>query len=155
MEWTMTLERFGSSIGIDHLVPDVDNSCSLLFDSQYEVTFTHDEEDHSLLMYCEIGSASELGKEACLSLLKASLLGAETGGAAFSIHEKLDTVVLWKRYDDTLTDTAMKEAVDGFLAQVMVWKERLAGLAKEHGSEETPAESSVDMNTMNNFGMFV
>ena len=152
MEWTMTLERFGSSIGIDHLVPDVDSSCSLLFDSQYEVTFIHDDEDHSLLMYCEIGSASELGKEACLMLLKASLLGAETGGAAFAIHDKLEKVVLWKRYDDTMTDDDLKEAVNGFLAQVTVWKKKLTELADGIETSEAPADSA---STMNNFGMFV
>lgn len=152
MEWTTTLERFGSSIGIDHLAPDVNSSCSLLFDSQYEVTFTHDKEDHALLMYCEIGSASELGKEACLSLLKASLLGAETGGAALSIHDRLDEVVLWKRYDDTITDVDLKEAVNGFLAQVTVWKKKLVELAGSCDAEETSTESAA---AMNNFGMFV
>ncbi len=152
MEWTMTLERFGSSIGIDHLVPDVDSSCSLLFDSQHEVTFTHDEEDHSLLMYCEIGSASELGKEACLMLLKASLLGAETGGAAVSIHDRLDEVVLWKRHDDTISDDELKQSVNDFLAQVMAWKKRLTELADDSGTAEAPADSA---STMNNFGMFV
>ncbi len=152
MKWTMTLERFGSSIGIDHLAPDVDSSCSLLFDSQHEITFTHDEEDHSLLMYCEIGSASELGKEACLMLLKASLLGAETGGAAFAIHDKLEKVVLWKRYDDTMTDDDLKEAVNGFLAQVTVWKKKLTELADGIETSEAPADSA---STMNNFGMFV
>lgn len=152
MEWTMTLERFGSSIGIDHLAPDVDSSCSLLFDSQHEVTFTHDEEDHSLLMYCEIGSASGLGKEACLTLLRASLLGAETGGAALAIHDKLEKVVLWKRYDDTITDDELKGAVNSFLAQVMVWKKRLTELADGGEAEEAPVDNS---SAMNNFGMFV
>lgn len=152
MKWTMTLERFGSSIGIDHLAPDVDSSCSLLFDSQHEITFTHDEEDHSLLMYCEIGSASELGKEACLMLLKASLLGAETGGAALAIHDKLEKIVLWKRYDDTITDDELKEAVNGFLAQVTVWKKRLNELENGDGAAEAPVDS---VSTMNNFGMFV
>ncbi len=155
MEWTTTLERFGSSIGIDHLVPDVDSSCSLLFDSQYEVTFIHDDEDHSLLMYCEIGSASGLDKEACLTLLKASLLGAETGGAALSIHDRLDEVVLWKRYDEhTLSDETMSLAVNDFLAQVVSWKKRLVELATPH--EETTASSdSSNTYVMNNFGMFV
>ena len=152
MKWTMTLERFGSSIGIDHLAPDVDSSCSLLFDSQHEITFTHDEEDHSLLMYCEIGSASELGNEACLMLLKASLLGAETGGAAFANQDKLEKVALWKRYDDTMTDDDLKEAVNGFLAQVTVWKKKLTELADGIETSEAPADSA---STMNNFGMFV
>lgn len=152
MEWTMTLERFGSSIGIDNLAPDADSSCSLLFDSQHEVTFTHDEEDHALLMYCEIGSASRLGKEACLMLLKASLLGAETGGAALAIHDKLEKIVLWKRYDDTITDDELKEAVNGFLAQVTVWKKRLNELENGDGAAEAPVDS---VSTMNNFGMFV
>ena len=152
MEWTMTLERFGSSIGIDHLAPDVDGSCSLLFDNQHEITFIHDEEDHAMMMYCEVGSASRLGKEACLMLLKASLLGAETGGAALAIHDKLEEVVLWKRYDDTISDDELKQSVNGFLAQVTVWKKRLNELASGDVAAEAPVDS---VSTMNNFGMFV
>lgn len=153
MEWTTTLESFGDSIGIDHLAPDVDSSCSLLFDGQHEITFTHDAEDHSLLMYCEIGSAAGLTKEACLTLLKASLLGAETGGAALSIHDRLDQVVLWKRFDDNALGTeTMHMAVDDFLAQVTVWKKRLAGLSEAY-EEETPAGNGTD--ALNNVGMFV
>ncbi|WP_418765893.1 type III secretion system chaperone [Mailhella sp.] len=154
MEWTTTLEHFGSSIGIDHLAPDIDSSCSLLFDNKDEIVFTHDREDHSLLMYCEIGDASTLNKEACLTLLKASLLGSETGGAALSVHDKLNQVVLWKRYDDdSLTPETMSLAVNDFLAQVSSWKKRLAELATEYGQETAPAETNMD--TMNNFGLFV
>lgn len=153
MEWTTTLERFGTSLGIDHLAPDVHSSCSLLFDGRYEVTFTHDEDDRSLLMYCELGDASRLSRESCLTLLKASLLGAETGGAALSIHDAVDQVVLWKRFDeDTLNADTMRNAVNDFLAQVTVWKQRL----QELGSVDTEYGSSgTDMDTMNNFGMFV
>ena len=145
MEWTTTLERFGSSIDIDHLAPDVDGSCALLFDSRDEVTFTHDKEDHALFMYCEIGDASGLSKDACLALLEASLLGAETGGAALSIHKALGRVVLWKRFDDN--------AVNAFLAQVSVWKKKLAELCSAPGVEETPSGGS-SLDTMSNFGMF-
>ena len=155
MEWNTALESFGSSLGIDALVPDADGSCSLLFDGENEVTFTHDEEDHSLLLYCEIGSAASLSKDACLALLKSSLLGAETGGAALSVHGALDSVVLWKRFDDNaLTPETMKIAVNGFLAQVAAWKKRLAELCAAPGVEEAPSESS-SLDTMSNFGMFV
>ena len=81
MEWNAALESFGSSLGIDGLAPDADGSCSLLFDGENEITFTHDEEDRALFMYSEIGDAADLSKNACLALLEASLLGAETGGA--------------------------------------------------------------------------
>ena len=154
MEWATTLERFGSSIGIDHLVPDVDNSCSLLFDNEYEVTFTHDEEDHSLLMYCEIGSAAALDKDICLALLKASLLGAETGGAALSVHEPLQEVVIWKRYDDSTLNTAtMRNAVNDFLAQASVWKKRLVELAALQANQRSFPPASLD--TMRHLGLFV
>ena len=85
MEWNTTLESFGSSLGIDGLAPDADGSCSLLFDGENEITFTHDEEDRAIFMYCEIGDAADLSRNACLALLEASLLGAETGGAALSV----------------------------------------------------------------------
>lgn len=155
MEWTTTLERFGASIGIDHLAPDVNGSCSLLFDSRDEVTFTHDEEDHALFMYSEIGDASGLSKDICLALLEASLLGAKTGGAALSVHGTLGRVVLWKRFDESaLTPDTLSLAVNDFLAQVSVWKKKLSELCAAPGTEEAPSEGA-SFETMNNFGMFV
>ena len=155
MEWNTALESFGSSLGIDGLAPDVNGSCSLLFDSRDEVTFTHDGEDHALFMYCEIGDASALSKDACLALLEASLLGAKTGGAALSVHGALGRVVLWKRFDDNaLTPDTLSLAVNDFLAQVSVWKKRLAELCAAPDVEEAPSEGT-SLDTMNNFGMFV
>lgn len=155
MEWTTTLERFGASIGIDHLAPDVDGSCALLFDSRDEVTFTHDKEDHALFMYCEIGDASGLSKDACLALLEASLLGAETGGAALSVHKALGRVVLWKRFDDNaLSPDTLSMAVNAFLAQVQAWKKKLTELCSVSGETEAPSGGS-SLDTMSNFGMFV
>lgn len=155
MEWNRALESFGSSLGIDDLAPDADGSCSLLFDGENEVTFTHDEEDRALFMYAEIGDASALSKEACLALLEASLLGAKTGGAALSVHGALGRVVLWKRFDDcALTPDALSLAVNEFLAQVAVWKKKLAELCAAPGTENEPTEGA-PLDTMNNFGMFV
>ena len=80
-----------------------------------------------MLFYCELGDASALDKEGCLRLLKASLLGAETGGAAFAVHEQLDKILLWKRFDDAFADCpAFEKALNGFLAQASAWKPRLA-----------------------------
>lgn len=155
MEWNTTLESFGSSLGIDGLAPDADGSCSLLFDGENEITFTHDEEDRAIFMYCEIGDAADLSRNACLALLEASLLGAETGGAALSVHGALGRVVLWKRFDDSaLNPDTLGLAVNDFLAQVAVWKKKLAELCSAPDQEETPSEDA-NLDTMSNFGMFV
>ncbi len=155
MEWNAALESFGSSLGIDGLAPDADGSCSLLFDGENEITFTHDREDRAIFMYCEIGDAADLSRNACLELLKASLLGAETGGAALSVHGALGRVVLWKRFDDSaLTPDTLGLAVNDFLAQVSVWKKKLAELCAAPDQEENPSEGT-NLDTMSNFGMFV
>lgn len=155
MEWNAALESFGSSLGIDGLAPDADGSCSLLFDGENEITFTHDREDRAIFMYCEIGDAADLSRNACLALLKASLLGAETGGAALSVHGALGRVVLWKRFDDSaLNPDTLGLAVNDFLAQVSVWKKKLAELCAAPDQEENPSEGT-NLDTMSNFGMFV
>ncbi len=60
-------------------------------------------------------------------LLDASLLGAQTGGAAFAVSRALGKVILWKRHDDAFDDvSALEQAINTFLAAVITWKERLA-----------------------------
>ena len=155
MEWNTALESFGRSLGIDNLVPDADGSCSLLFDGENEVTFTHDKEDHALFMYSEIGDASDLSGKACLALLEDSLLGAKTGGAALSVHGALGRVVLWIRFDESaLTPDILSLVVNDFLAQVQTWKKRLTELCTAPGAAEAPSEGS-SLDAMTNFGLFV
>ncbi len=135
MEWTIMLKRFGEALGIDDLTADEDGGCSLLFDGEHEVFFACDKEDHSVLMYSRIGSAARFNKDDCLMLLKASLLGAQTGGAALSIDEQTDAAVLWKRFDDTISEDVLKVVLEGFLAQVIDWKQKLA----RQGSRQSPS----------------
>lgn len=153
MEWTTVLTRFGAAIGIDDLSADEeDEGCSLLFDDQHEVMFVHDKEDRSVLMYSEVGSASELRAEDCLMLLKASLLGAQTGGAALSVQEAPDTVILWKRYDDTITDDGLKAVLNDFLAQVINWKQKL--LHHEAPREEPADNDEILPDLLHHLGAF-
>ncbi len=62
-----------------------------------------------------------------MKLFKASLLGAETGGAAFGVHFALNKLVLWKRHDDDFEDcAALEKAINVFIAQIIFWKEMLS-----------------------------
>jgi hypothetical protein len=129
MEFSDLFREFGASIGLDELTLDADGSCTLKFDGEHDVTFTLDAEDRSLVIHCEVGEAGSLDKDKCLELMEASLLGAQTGVAALSVHTKLGKIILWKRHDDAHADAAdLTKALNSFLAQVISWKERLSQL---------------------------
>ncbi len=141
MKFIDVLGDFSEKIGLGRLEPDADGSVALLFDDLHEITFTPDADDGSLLMYCEIADADRLDREDLARLLKASLLGAKTGGAAFAIHGALRKIVLWKRHDDSFSGVAdLENRVNAFLAQVIFWKEHLEDRPSEN--EEVPAPSS-------------
>ena len=138
MKFEDVLGDFSEKLGIGRLEPDAGGSVALLFDDLHEITFTPDADDGSLLMYCEIADAARLEKEDLERLLKVSLLGAETGGAAFGIHKPLRKIVLWKRYDNSFSGvTDLENRVNAFLAQVIFWKEHL---------EDRPSENKEALN---------
>ena len=152
MELSALFEEFGASLGTDRLSFDADGQCALLFDGEHEVTFVHDGDDHSLIMHCEVGKLSAQADDICRELARSSLLGAGTGGAAFSIDDRLDAIVLWKRHDEDFDALpTLVRAVNAFLAQAIYWKDRLT----RGDAPEGQAGPSSDVNIMNNFGMFV
>lgn len=152
MKFADLLNDFGRATGLERLALDADGQCALLFDGAHEITFTPDRDDHALIMHCEVGKISEHDTELCRTLLEASLLGSQTGGAAFSVESKLGTIILWKRHDDAFVDVdALTQAVNAFLAQAIHWKQRLA---LPQGGENAGATEPAD-STMPAFGLFV
>ena len=121
------LGDFSEKIGLGRLGLDADGSVGLMFDDMHELFFTPDAEDESLLVYCEMADAQNLEKEELLRLMKASLLGAETGGASFGIHDGLKKIVMWKRFDNSFEGVPdLEKKLNSFLGQVIFWKEHLA-----------------------------
>lgn len=139
MQFTQAISQFGQKIGLGELRLDEQNSCSLLFDESIEVLFTADDEDKSVLLSCSLGKASELAADlaSARALLEESLLGAQTGGAAFSISSDDDSLVLWKRYDDSFIDELdLEKKVNAFLEECIAWKEKAAHLEDDAGSTQ-------------------
>ncbi|MCR5812987.1 MAG: type III secretion system chaperone [Desulfovibrio sp.] len=100
---------------------------TLLFDGLHAVTFQCDADDKSVLFLAEICDLTDVRGDRAEMLLEASLLGAQTGGAAFALSLQLGKVVLWKRHDDCFADeNALEQAINTFLAAVITWKGRLA-----------------------------
>ncbi len=126
MQLSSLLQEFGAKTGLADLTTDASGACSLLFDDAHEMTFTPDLDDNSLLFHAPVGSANYTDANALIELLTASLLGAETGGAALAIDRNGDDVILWKRYNAEFADAgAFEKAINDFLTQVVAWKERL------------------------------
>ena len=118
------LNDLAAKIGIGRLVPEADGGVTLLFDDAHEVSFTPAEEDNAVVFQCELADASRLRPEDFRALLEASL--AETGGAGFAIHRQLDKLLLWKHFSEFNSAAELEKAINDFLAQVILWKERLA-----------------------------
>ena len=111
---------------------------SLLFDNEHEVDFEPDAEDDSVVFHADVGDADRLGDAALRALFEASLLGANTDGAAFSIDSRFGKVVLWKRCHEFSGPAALRRELESFLGQVVHWKARLA----DDFTEAATAESS-------------
>jgi hypothetical protein len=120
------LAEFGRATGLGELALDDAGSCSLLFDGAHEMTFTRAREEDAVFLYGIAGAAEKArDAESCRSLLAASCLGAETGGAAFALYG--NSLILWKRHEVFADYSALEKAVNSFLAQLIHWKEKLAG----------------------------
>ncbi|MDR3323448.1 MAG: type III secretion system chaperone [Zoogloeaceae bacterium] len=125
MRFEDVLAEFGRVSGLGELVLDDSGSCSLLFDGEHELNFVGGREDDAVFLYGIAGGAGTLrDAESCRSLLTASCLGAETGGAAFAQYG--NSLILWKRHDRFVDYSALEKAVNDFLAQLIHWKEKLA-----------------------------
>ena len=150
MELAALLAELGNALGIDDLGLDADGQCALLFDGEHTITFTPDSEDHSLILHSEVGKLSPQDDALCRTLLEASLLGAQTGGAAFAIHPELDAIILWKRHDAQFADmNSLQQALQAFLAQIIHWKQRLAR------QEPAPSSGSTTDAGLPSFGLMV
>ena len=117
------MNELASSVGIGCVTPDEGGCLTLLFDNTHEVTFMPDGDDDSVYFQCELGDASPLGSDGCKTLLEASF--SQTNGAAFSIHPAMQKVVIWKRYGEFASLSVFEKAINDFLGQVVVWKQRM------------------------------
>ena len=127
MHFYEAFDKFRAKCGLD--VPSLmDGDNTILFDDQHAVTFQCDKADKSVILSSEICDAVGLGDNDLQMLLEASLFGAQTGGASFALSRQLSKVILWKRQDDSFIDEqALAQVINGFLATVITWKQRLAG----------------------------
>ena len=144
MRWEHIVAELGEATGLEGLAPDAHGSCSLLFDGEHELTLVRDATESAVFIYGRVAeSVAVRGEEAWHALLAASCLGAETGGAAFALYGK--SLILWKRHDAFEDCPALEKALNSFLAQIILWKERLAVSSPYvEGAKPRPA-SEADM----------
>ena len=123
MRFIDLMNELASSVRIGSVIPDEEGCVTLLFDNKHEVTFMPDRDDESVYFQCELCDASLLDFDGCKALLEASF--SQTNGAAFSIHQALQKVVIWKRYGEFASLSGFEKAINDFLGQVLVWKQRM------------------------------
>ena len=141
MDFCEATNELAAAMGLPPVVPDETGAFSLLFDNRCEIAFSPASEDGSVIFHADLGDASPLDGAACRALLTASLLGAKTGGAAFSIDPGTARVIFWKRYGAFAGRADLEKALGEFLGQVLFWQKRLAdGSLSE--TERTEPDSS-------------
>lgn len=124
MELIHAMNELAAGIGMQPVEPDETGGFTLLFDGVQEVSFAPDGDKS--VFHATVGEAARLDREGLLALLEASLLGAETGGAAFGLHRATGEVVLWKRYGEFTGRADLEAAIGKFLGLALEWKRRLA-----------------------------
>lgn len=125
MELTSLLESLGKACGLDITLDE--GCCTLLFDGTHEVSIKRD--DEAVILHGIVGDGTCLSNpDNARTLLAASFIGAETDGGALSVWERTGEIVLWKRFDAFVDYPAFEAAINGFLAQIIHWKARIADL---------------------------
>ena len=126
MRFKAAMDELVAAMGMPSVTSDDSGAFSLLFDDKFEISFSPDGEDDSVVFHADVSDASELAEGVCRSLLEQSLLGAKTGGASFSIDPTAKRVVIWKRYRDFADCGELERALEQFLGQVVFWMDRLS-----------------------------
>lgn len=120
----MTIEElfagFGSFLGLPELRLEENGSGSLVFDDHFEVTYTHDAEDESLLISAPLFSATTSRAPMLRHALETGYLGARTRGGTISIDPEREIYVYWKRHDlkAFVSVEDLADATHRFLAEV-------------------------------------
>lgn len=125
MHCTTLFPELCATSGLSNIEFTAQGTLTLCFDGLHNITACLNAEDNAVLFYGVVGPAAALSQEGvALRLLQCSLLGADTGGGALGLYEPAQTVMLWKRYDDTFASVdALRQALETFLAELVRWKQ--------------------------------
>lgn len=146
------LADFGRTCGLPKLKLDENDSCSLVFDEQYEVTYTRDPEDRSVILSSPIFTATTSRAPMLRHALETSYLGARTRGGTISIDPERNIYVYWKRHDERALESAedLGDATDRFLMELI--RIRQVGNELLHNdamSREAPANEPAEQGGRN------
>lgn len=113
-------EEFGTLCGLPKLRMEDNGSGALVFDDRYEVTYTLDTEDESLLLSAPIFTATTSRAPMLRHALETSYLGARTRGGTISIDPEREIYVYWKRHDIKAIECAqdLADITDRFLTEL-------------------------------------
>ncbi|MBP3731445.1 MAG: type III secretion system chaperone [Mailhella sp.] len=133
MEYTSLLRELSSTLGFDLAISD-SGTCGIIFDED-EVMFEINEK--RLFIIADLGSCN--GREdACMSLLKASNLGLETGFSCLGIDDARDQFTLCRILEGDLSYPDFEKLLAIFVEAVRYWKKWLS-LPPSDAYKETPA----------------
>lgn len=126
----MTLEELmqelGSRLGLGEVQLDEDGGAQIVVDDDLDIDIARAEEGSGFSLSAVVGPLHANDREAELAeLLAANLLGRGTGGAALSLDDALDEIVLSRIVaQDDLPFEVFEQELTTFIEVLRIWRDR-------------------------------
>lgn len=139
----LLLDELGKTIGLEELVLDEDEFCTLVFDDRIVVNFNYHEPSSSLLLVSALGDVQPSERESIYErMLEANFTWGSTQGLLLSLDKENKVATLICR--ENLTDMAQpkfEEVLQQFVNASEYWMDEVSGLSKK--SQDTSDEAEV------------
>lgn len=119
------IKELGLLLGHPELALGEDGTCRLSFDKRLDVDFELLNDGRTLHLSSAVSILELEDEESLEKLLKANLLGTETGGAFFSLSPEGEVLFEQRLRMDGLDLTGFSQAVESFVNHLDGWEERL------------------------------
>ncbi|MCP4997229.1 MAG: type III secretion system chaperone [Hyphomicrobiales bacterium] len=122
-------------------IEEFEGSAGFTFEEEIEVAVQISDDQSAVLFSAELGLlGSETGPEAMRRLLQLDYLGITTGGAAISLDEDIQTLVIWQSLPlGSVGVSELTVCFDCFLAASKHGKSAVADILEQTPDEDHPA----------------
>jgi hypothetical protein len=137
------LQQLGARIGANNVHLSDQGICSFQFENEMRVVIELPDSSPDVYLYATLLPIPERNREALYAwLLKRNLLGYDTDGATFAIHEQHNAIVLcYQHAIETLDYVLFESILENFLTTVARWHRNLRSFVFDNQPEsERPAD---------------
>ncbi|WP_161626857.1 type III secretion system chaperone [Desulfospira joergensenii] len=140
------LETFGNLVGITGIGLDEDNACTISFDGQVVLNLQFEEENHTLLMFSNLGRIEKDRQlELFSEMLEAGFYERARGGPSLGFIRETQTAMLIAQADTRQLDFQAFEAlVEQYVNCAEAWIARIGSLSDDSVSKEQGLDKGLD-----------